>query len=111
MVSAMQADRQERLPESETDSVSRLAAVPDTEVVARARRRQFTAGYKLRILEEADRCHRDGELGALLRREGLYSSHVAQWRRQRATGALAGLAPRKRGRPAASNQELEVARL
>ena len=83
---------------------------PDPEVPARARRRQFTAAYKLRILHEADHCA-GGHLGALLRREGLYSSHLAKWRRQRAQGALAGLAPQRRGRPAAPGNEREVARL
>src|SRR5437867_2030564 len=79
------------------------AVRPDPEVQvlpARARRRQFTAAYKLRILHEADHCA-IGHLGALLRREGLYSSHLVQWRRQRAQGALTALAPSRRGRPAA----------
>ncbi len=62
--------------------------VPETEVVARPRRRRFTAAYKLRILEEADRCTRPGETGALLRREGLYSSSLTTWRRQRERGQL-----------------------
>jgi transposase-like protein len=73
---------------------------PDPEVPERARRRQFTAAYKLRILEEADACAAAGQVGALLRREGLYSSHLVDWRRQRAAGTLAALAPRRRGRPA-----------
>ncbi len=67
---------------------------PDPEVVARARRRRFTTEYKLKILREADACTDTGQLSALLRREGLYSSHLAKWRQRRA----AGLAPRKRGR-------------
>ena len=61
--------------------------VPDPEVVARPRRRQFTAEYKMRILREADACKEPGEIGALLRREGLYSSHLVQWRRQREQAA------------------------
>lgn len=61
---------------------------PDTEVVARPKRRRFTSAYKLRILEEADRCIRPGEIGALLRREGLYSSSLTTWRRQRERGQL-----------------------
>ena len=69
---------------------------PDPEVVARHTRRRFTTAYKLEILRKADACTRHGELGALLRREGLYSSHVVTWRHQRATG----LAPKKRGRKA-----------
>jgi len=71
-----------------------------TEVTAKARRRQFTAEFKRRVLAEADACTKPGEIGALLRREGLYSSHLVEWRRARDSGALAGLAPRKRG-PAA----------
>jgi transposase-like protein len=70
---------------------------PDPEVAERAKRRRFTAEYKLRILREADACKRDGDLGALLRREGLYSSHLATWRRQRDEIAKAGLKARKRG--------------
>src|SRR5712691_10367610 len=76
--------------------------VPDPEVRERAARRRFTAEYKLRVLREADQCAGLGELGALLRREGLYSSHLTTWRRQREHGALVALAPQKRGRPAAS---------
>ena len=67
-----------------------------TEVTAKAKRRRFTAEFKRRILQEADACDR-GELGALLRREGLYSSHLVEWRRARDAGELAGLTPRKRG--------------
>jgi transposase len=69
---------------------------PPTEVTAKAKRRTFTAEYKRRIVEEADACDR-GDLGALLRREGLYSSHLVEWRRARDAGALAGLTPSKRG--------------
>ena len=71
---------------------------PDPEVPEKAPRRRFTAAYKLRVLQEADRCSQPGEIGALLRREGLYSSHIATWRRQREEGLLQGLAPKKRGR-------------
>jgi transposase-like protein len=72
--------------------------VPDSEVPERATRRRFSAEHKLRVLEEADRCVEPGELGALLRREGLYSSILSDWRRQRREGMLDGLAPKKRGR-------------
>ena len=65
-------------------------------MTAKAKRRRFTAEFKRRILKEADACDR-GELGALLRREGLYSSHLVEWRRARDAGELAGLTPRKRG--------------
>lgn len=92
---------------------------PPTEVTAKAKRRRFTAEYKRRILKEADACDR-GELGALLRREGLYSSHLVEWRRARDAGELAGLTPRKRGPKAQATDpsaqklaeaEREVARL
>ena len=73
--------------------------VPDAEVQERAARRRFTAEYKLQVLREADQCAGVGDLGALLRREGLYSSHLTTWRRQREHGALVALAPKKRGRP------------
>lgn len=74
-----------------------MAVAPDPEVVETASRRRFTARYKLGVLEKAERCA-PGEIGALLRREGLYSSHLTTWRRQREAGALAALTPRKRGR-------------
>jgi transposase len=74
-----------------------VPAEREVEVLAKARRRRFTAEYKLKVVGEADRCRRPGEVGALLRREGLYSSHLAAWRRARARGELAGLGPRKRG--------------
>jgi len=75
--------------------------VPDPEVRERAARRRYTAEYKLQILRQADQCAGVGELGALLRREGLYSSHLTTWRRQREQGALVALAPKQRGRPPA----------
>jgi len=84
---------------------------PDPEVPERAQRRRFTAAYKLRILEEADGCTASGQLGALLRREGLYSSHLADWRHQRAQGTLAALAPQRRGRPPAAAPRSELIRL
>ena len=71
-----------------------VAAPPDPEVRAKHARRRFTTAYKLEILGRADACTRHGELGALLRKEGLYSSHLITWRQQRA----AGLTPKKRGR-------------
>ena len=74
------------------------ARVPEPEVVPRAERRRFSAEYKQRILEEADGCTQRGQIGALLRREGLYSSHLSKWRRQRSLGQLEGLSPKKRGR-------------
>src|SRR3972149_11284266 len=71
---------------------------PSPEVPEKARRRRFEAAYKLRILAEADRCAAAGQLGELLRREGLYSSHLTSWRKQRDAGALEALAPKQRGR-------------
>jgi transposase len=101
---------------AESSSVTSGQAVPgpapDSEVPARPSRRAFTAEFKRRILEQADRCG-PGELGALLRRHGLYSSHLVTWRRQREEGTLAGLAPKKRGRKPAPKNPLaeENARL
>ena len=69
----------------------------EVEVVAKAARRRFTAEYKRRIVREAERCTKAGEIGALLRGEGLYSSHLRTWRAARDRGALEGLAPKKRG--------------
>ena len=75
-----------------------IAGHPDPEVVARARRRIFTGEYKQRVLAEADKAKGEsGGIGALLRREGLYSSHLVTWRNERATGILQALTPQKRG--------------
>ncbi|OGP65236.1 MAG: hypothetical protein A2169_13605 [Deltaproteobacteria bacterium RBG_13_47_9] len=74
-----------------------LYTVADPEVPERAFRRKFTADYKLRILNEAEGCKQPGQCGALLRREGLYSSHLTTWRRQAERGTLRALSPRKRG--------------
>ena len=79
---------------------------PDPEVVADAKRRTFTAEYKLRILAEADAADQSGVIGALLRREGLYSSHLVTWRRERQAGILKGLTPQKRG-PKSKRSPLE----
>jgi transposase-like protein len=84
--------------------------MPDTEVVEKAKRRQYTAEYKLRILHEVDACKGTGEIGALLRREGLYSSLISKWREQRNRGSLEGLAAHKRG-PKVDPQAAEFARL
>ncbi len=85
---------------SSTGALADAAAGSDPEVLERPQRRRFTAKYKLQVLQQADACTEAGEIGALLRREGLYSSHLSSWRRLRASGALAGLTPRKRGRKA-----------
>ena len=86
---------------------------PNPEVVADAKRRSFTAEYKLRILAEADAAAgQPGSIGALLRREGLYSSHLVTWRRERQTGMLKGLTPHKRGpKPKRNPQDEEIQKL
>jgi len=81
-------------------SPAERAPAPDPEVVPKARRRTFTAEYKLRIMREARACTKPGQIGALLRREGLYSSHLSEWGRLRDKGFLATAAERRRGRPA-----------
>jgi transposase len=86
------------------------AGVPDPELVERAKRRKFTAEYKLRILQQADACTRPGEVGELLRREGLYTSHLTYWRKQRRDGALKELG-RPRGRMPADRRDHEIAEL
>ena len=87
--------------------------VPDPEVVPLAERRRFTAEEKLRIIEEAERCTGPGEMGALLRREGIYSSYLSRWRRARDRGQLTALAAQQRGPKSATGVALtrEVARL
>lgn len=85
-------------------------AMPKTEVVAKAKRKRFTAVEKLRLLREVDACQGTGEVGALLRRAGIYSSYLTTWRRQRERGELDGLAPRKRG-PKPDPQAIELAKL
>jgi transposase-like protein len=86
---------------------------PEIEVMSKAKRRTFNAEYKLRIVQEADACTEPGAVGELLRREGLYSSHLAEWRKQRDEGGLTALG-KKRGReskPAQDGSVAEVARL
>src|SRR6266852_2515353 len=77
-----------------------LPLADETEVTAKAQRRRFTAAERLRVLREADRCTKSGELSALLRREGLYSSHLSAWRLARRNGELAGVTPRRGGQKA-----------
>jgi transposase-like protein len=84
--------------------------VPDPELVEQAKRRSFTAGYKARILAEADACTQPGEVGELLRREGLYTSHLTYWRKQRKDGALRELG-RPRGRKPADTRDARIAAL
>jgi transposase-like protein len=84
--------------------------VPDPELVEQARRRRFTAEYKVRVLAEADACTRPGEVGELLRREGLYTSHLTYWRKQRKDGALRELG-KPRGRKPADTRDAQIAAL
>ena len=100
-----------RKPAVEQTSSSSGVVVPDSEVVPKAKRRRFTAKYELAILAEVDRCTERGQVGALLRREGLYSSHLSKWRRQRAKGALEALTAKKRGRKAEDAMVEELAKL
>lgn len=97
-----------------TDEVvgGRLAPreVPDPELVERPRRRHFPAEYKLRILEQAEACEKVGEIGALLRREGLYSSALSKWRKERKAGALRAL-ERSRGRKPADARDAQIVAL
>jgi len=111
---------EERSDEVPSAGAGTRPALPDPEVVAKPKRRRFTAEYRLRIVEEADQCRQPGDVGRLLRREGLYSSHLTKWREAHRNGALHGLRSKKRGvKPKASNplepkvRELEakVARL
>ena len=102
---------------SATESVVNL---PDPEVSQIAKRRRFSADYKLNILRQADTCSQSGDISALLRSEGLYASHLSTWRRQREAGSLQALKPKTRGRnPAHKNplaaenarQQREIKRL
>ena len=86
---------------------------PDPEVTGKKPRRKFTAKYKLRMLKKADACTEPGQLGALLRQEGLYSSNLTTWRKQRDEGLLIAMSPKKRGRKAQPKNPLapEIARI
>ncbi len=84
--------------------------VPNTEVIAKAKRRHFTGAEKQRILREVEACRGTGEIGALLRREGIYSSYLTTWRRERESRELDGLAPKKRG-PKPNPEAIELAKL
>ena len=98
------------IPASINGNRQSMSREPDPQVVPKAERRKFSAEYKLRIVAEADECTERGAIGALLRREGLYSSHLDKWRKQRERGALEGLRGQKRGRKP-DPQAAEIARL
>lgn len=110
--SASEGERSEHERVLGLPAVARARAI-SPEVPAQAARRRYSAEYKLKILAEADKCKNSGEVGSLLRREGLYSSHLTKWRKQREVGQLAALAPQKRGRKhqAVNPLAAEVARL
>jgi len=86
------------------------AGVPDPELVEQAKRRTFTAAFKARILAEADACTAPGEVGELLRREGLYTSHLTYWRKQRKDGALKELG-KPRGRKPVDRRDAQIVAL
>jgi transposase len=109
------AGREEQIGVAELGFVAgarpgRGESVPDPELVEQAKRRSFTAGYKAGILAEADACTAPGEVGVLLRREGLYTSHLTYWRKQRKDGALRELG-RPRGRKPADRRDQEIVAL
>ena len=93
------------------DQASSQPDAPNPEVLPQAQRRRFTAEYKLHIVEEADRCTEPGQIGALLRREGLYSSHLCEWRRMRERWQLESLSPQKRGRKPQDGTKGELVKL
>ena len=97
-------------PVSINGSRLRMNLEPDPQVVPKAERRKFSAEYKLRVLAEADACTERGQIGALLRRESLYSSNLDKWRKQRERGALEVPGGQKRGRKP-DPQSAEIARL
>jgi transposase-like protein len=92
------------------DNISKVGERTETEVVPKAKRRQHTAEYKLRILGELDKCAGKGEVGAIIRREGLYSSLISKWREQREQGSLSGSGGQRRG-PKVDPNAAELARL
>jgi transposase len=98
------------LESSMDGSATPVGVAPDPELVEQAKRRSFTAEYKARIVAEADACTRPGEVGELLRREGLYSSHLVTWRKQRTDGALRELG-KPRGRKPVDKRDQEIAGL
>jgi len=104
-------DEGARRASEESDGSSVRKVAPDPEVKEKASRRRFTSAYKLRVLEEADACKGDGDIGALLRREGLYSSHLALWRRQRTEIGRKGMNGRKRGRKELSEEDIRLKEL
>ena len=101
------------LPPNKEDQTNgrHKSEAPDPEVVPKAKRRQFSASYKLSIVGEADACTEAGQIGSMLRREGLYSSHLSTWRKQRNQGQLKGLSRKKQGRKQADQRDEELKEL
>jgi len=105
-----EAERSEGERNGGANNAATAVPPPDPEVSAKPKRRQFTAAYKARIVEEVQQCTEQGQIGAILRREGLYSSAITLWRRQYQSGALRALKDDKRGRKPirdARDQEME----
>ena len=102
--------REERSDERAGVTAAAPPPVPDPEVAAKAKRRRFTAAYKLSVVEKADACETPGEIGELLRREGLYSSHLSAWRKAAREGSLRGLAKKRGPRPSGSRREAKKVR-
>ena len=117
VAAAAAAERARRATGAAGSAVEPVPIPPDPEVPAKAQRRRFSVEYRLRIVTQADACKKPGEVGALLRREGLYSSLLTNWRRQREQGALVSMRARKRGStprridPRVKQLEAENARL
>lgn len=101
----------EEADSKEMTTIMNTTEASETEVSAKAKRRTFTKEYKLRILEKADRCVGSGEVGKLLRQEGLYSSHLTQWRKLRQHGTLKALGGRRGPKMQKTAEQLEIERL
>jgi transposase-like protein len=106
-----QQQEQKQQKQQEQQQKDLATRIRNPEVVPKAKRRQFTAEYKLRIVREADACTEPGQIGSLLRREGLYSSYLSTWRQQRAEGQLQALSSKKRGRKGQDPSVEELAQL
>ena len=102
--------REERSDERHGVTAAAPPPAPDPEVAAKATRRRFTAAYKLSIVEEADACETSGEIGALLRREGLYGSHLSAWRKAAREGSLQRLAKKRGPKPSGGKREARKVR-
>ena len=102
--------REERSDERPGVTAAGPPPAPDPEVAAKATRRRFTAAYKLSVVEKADACETPGEIGELLRREGLYSSHLSAWRKAAREGSLRGLAKKRGPRPSGGKREAKKVR-